>query len=41
MDFIEFKLWKAALLLAVIAAYAFWRGFTGSAKAERRERPPE
>jgi hypothetical protein len=41
MDFLEFKLWKAAALLAVIAVIAFWRGFTGRAEAEQRERPPE
>lgn len=26
---LEFKLWKLGLLLAVIAIWAFWRGFNG------------
>lgn len=29
MDYIEFKIWKAVAVLAVIAVYAFWKGFTG------------
>ena len=29
MDFLEFKLWKAVVLLVVIGVIAFWRGYTG------------
>lgn len=29
MDFLEFKLWKAGVLLVVICVVSFWRGYTG------------
>lgn len=28
-DYITFKLWKAAIILLIIAIVAFWRGFSG------------
>ncbi len=39
MDFIEFKLWKLLVLVALAAVYGFWRGFTGRAGPGRREPP--
>jgi hypothetical protein len=29
MDYIEFKLWKAAVFLVIVAIVGFWKGFTG------------
>lgn len=28
-DFLEFKLWKAGVLLVIIAVVSFWRGYKG------------
>lgn len=41
MDYIEFKWWKAGVLIALAFVYGLWRGFTGRSKRERRETPPD
>lgn len=45
MDYIEFKLWKAGLLLLVVFVWGVYRGFTGQplqpGPRDTAEQPPE
>lgn len=40
-DFIQFKIWKGAVLIALACIYGFWRGFTGRSRQARRDKHPE
>ena len=41
MDYLDFRLWKLGVLLALVAVWGLYCGFTGrSLSGERHEEPP-